>query len=280
MKQKLTCLALTFLLLAALGCGTSEDTTDPVPIEIITGEFQGSIELLDDATIQVRLLKAGELFAQIEFAKVGVSQTSVGNVQANIVASTDSGIGKFRVTDAELGDYTLQISAKGYQETELNVTVVVDQEVSLDKVTLVALAEPVSHLRGVLTDSETGEVLSDVLIQLTDKTGKEYEVLTTKDGVFTFENLPVDQGFTLKVMHKGFEDNKVDVDPISANETFELDVELTAIHEPVKLDPGQGLSVGSQAPEFQLSDGNGKEHALADYVGSKKVAIVFYRGGW
>jgi hypothetical protein len=280
MKQKLTHLALALLLLAALGCGTSEDTTDPVPIEIKTGEFQGSIELLEDATIQVRLLKAGELFAQIEFTKDGVSQTSVGDVQANIVASTDSGIGKFRVTEAELGDYTLQISTKGYQETELNVTVVADQEVSLDKVALVALAEPVSHLRGVLTDSETGEVLSDVLIQLTDKAGKEHEVLTTKDGVFTFENLPVDQGFTLTVMHKGFEDNKVDVDPISANQTFELDVELTAIPEPVKLDPGQGLSIGSQAPEFQLPDGNDKQHALADYVGSKNVAIVFYRGGW
>lgn len=280
MKKILTFPAIAFLLLAALGCGTSEDTTDPVPTEIMTGEFRGSIELLEDATIQVHLLKAGELFAQIEFAKVGVSQTSVGNVQADIFASTDSGVGNFRVTDAELGDYTLQISAKGYQETELNVTVVADQEVSLDKVALVALAEPVSHLRGVLTDSETGEVLSDVLVQLTDKAGKEYEVLTTKDGVFTFENLPVDQGFTLTVMHKGFEDNTVDVDPISANETFELDVELTAILEPVKLDPGQGLSIGSQAPEFQLSDGNDKEHALADYVGNKKVAIVFYRGGW
>ncbi len=280
MKKILTLPALAFLLLAALGCGTSEDTTDPVPIEITTGEFRGSIELLEDATIQVRLLKAGELFAQIEFAKEGVSQTSVGNVQADIFASTDSGVGNFRVTEAELGNYTLQISAKGYQETELNVTVVADQEVSLDKVALVALAEPVSHLRGVLTDSETGNPLSDVLVQLTDKAGEEYETLTTKDGVFTFENLPVDRAFTLTVMHRGYEDNKVDVDPISANETFELDVELMAIAEPEELDPGEGLSIGSQAPDFQLPDGNDNQHALADYVGSKKVAIVFYRGGW
>ena len=280
MKHKLTYLALAFLLLAAFGCGTSEDTTDPVPIEIMTGEFRGSIELLEDATIQVRLLKAGELFAQIEFTKEDVSQTSVGNVQADIFASTDSDVGNFRVTEAELGNYTLQISAKGYQETELNVTVVADQDVSLDKVTLVALEEPVSHIRGVLTDSETGNPLSEVLVQLTDKTGEQYEALTTIDGVFTFENLPVDQAFTLTVMYRGYEDNKVDVDPISADETFELDVELMAIPEPEELDPGEGLSIGSQAPEFQLSDGNGNAHALADYVGSKNVAIVFYRGGW
>lgn len=257
MKKILTLSTLALLLLAAFGCGTSEDPTDPVDeVEMLTGTLQGEVQSIDGVSIQVRLLKAGQL----------VKQTAAA--------------GTYEIGELEAGDYTIQISAKGYETTEMNVTVVAGQTVSLDKVILAALAEPVSHLRGVLTDSETGEVLSDVLVQLTDKAGKEYEVLTTKNGVFTFENLPVDQGFTLTVMHKGFEDNKVDVDPISADETFELDVELKAIPEPIKLDPGQGLSIGSQAPEFQLLDGNDKEHALADYVGNKKVAIVFYRGGW
>lgn len=257
MKQKLTHLALAFLLFAAFGCGTSEDPVDEVKeIETLTGSLQGEVESIEGVSIQVRLLKSGQLISQVEAD------------------------GSYELAELEEGDYTVQISAKSFETVEMKVTVVAGQTVSLDKVTLVALAEPVSHLRGVLTDSETGEVLSDVLVQLTDKAGKAYEVLTTKEGVFTFENLPVDQGFTLTVMHKGFEDNKVDVDPISANETFELDVELTAIPEPEKLDPGQGLSIGTQAPEFQLSDGNGEQHALADYVGSKKVAIVFYRGGW
>ena len=256
MKQKLTHLALAFLLLAAVGCGTSGDTTDPVPIEIMTGSLQGEVESIKGVSIQVRLLKAGQLVSQAE------------------------ALGSYELAELEEGDYTIQISAKGFETVEMNVTVVAGQTVSLDKVTLVALAAPVSHLRGVLTDSETGDTLSDVLVQLTDKAGEEYETLTTKDGVFTFENLPVDQAFTLMVQHKGYEDNKVDVDPISANETFELDVALKAIPEPEELDPGQGLSIGSQAPEFQLSDGNRNEHALADYVGNKNVAIVFYRGGW
>lgn len=257
MKQRLTFLALTILLLAAFGCGTSEDPDSGIEdVEMQTGTLQGEVEAIEGIPIQVRLLKAGQLVAQIE---------------------TD---GSYELGDLETGDYTIQISAKGFETVQINVTVVMGETVSLDKVSLVVLEEPVSHLRGVLTDSETGEILSDVRIQLTDKAGEEYETLTTKDGVFTFENLPVDQTFTLTVNHAGFEDKKVDVKPIPANDTFELDVELTAIPEPVKLDPGQGLSIGSQAPEFELPDGNGNEHALADYIGNKNVVIVFYRGGW
>lgn len=257
MKQKLTFLTLALLLLAAFGCGTSEDPDSKIKdVEMQTGTLQGEVESIEGVPIQVRLLKAGQLVAQIE---------------------TD---GSYEIGDLEAGDYTIQISAKGFETVQANATVVAGETVSLDKVTLVALAEPVSHIRGVLTDSETGDALFDVLVQLTDKAGEEYETLTTKEGVFTFENLPVDQAFTLTVMHKGYEDNQINVDPISANDTFELDVELTAIPEPVKLDPGQGLSIGSQAPAFELPDGSGKVHALADYLDNKNVVIVFYRGGW
>lgn len=255
MKQKLTFLALAFLLFGALGCGTTEDPISGVKeVERLTGTLQGEVESIEGVSIQVRLLKAGQLVAQTEAD------------------------GSYELGDLEEGDYTIQISAKGFETAEMNVTLVAGETISLDKVTLDALAEPVSHLRGVLSDSETGEPLSQVLVQLMDKAGEEYEALTTKEGVFTFENLPVDQAFTLMVKHKGYEDNQVDVEPISADDTFELDVELTAILEPVMLDPGQGLSIGSQAPAFELPDGNGKKHVLADYIGSKKVVIVFYRG--
>ena len=57
--------------------------------------------------------------------------------------------------------------------------------------------------------------------------------------------------------------------------------EVQSIDEvPDKLDPGQGLSLGSQAPAFELPDGDGTLHALADYVGNKNVVLIFYRGGW
>lgn len=257
MKQKLTCLALAFLLFAAFGCGTSEDPDKEIKdVEMQTGALQGEVESIEGVSIQIRLLKAGQLVAQI---------------------ATD---GSYELGDLETGDYTIEISAKGFETVQANATVVAGETVSLDKVTLTALEEPVSHLRGVLTDMKTGDPISDVLVQLMDKAGEEYETLTTKDGVFTFENLPVDQTFTLTINHAGFENKKVDVEPIPANDTFELDVELTAIPEPVKLDPGQGLSIGSKAPAFELPDSNDKVHALADYLDNKNVVIVFYRGGF
>ena len=46
------------------------------------------------------------------------------------------------------------------------------------------------------------------------------------------------------------------------------------------LDPGQGLPLGSRAPDFELSDGNGKLHTLNDYIGNKHVVLVFFRGVW
>ncbi|MXY99667.1 redoxin domain-containing protein, partial [Candidatus Poribacteria bacterium] len=119
-----------------------------------------------------------------------------------------------------------------------------------------------------------------VSLQLTDKTGKVYETLTTAAGVFTFENLPVQQSMTLTITHAGYEDKEVTVDPIPTDETSELTVELTPLPEVEQLPPGQGLSIESQAPDFELPDGNGKAHALADYTADKNVVLIFYRGGW
>ena len=211
---------------------------------------------IDGALIQVRLLKDGQLLTQIEAR------------------------GTYELPSIEVGTYTLQISAKGYETQEVNVTVTAGQVVSLDRVALVALDTPVSHLRGVLTDKTTGEPLGEVNLQLTDKAGKIYETLTTGAGVFAFENLPVEQAFTLAIAHAGYEETEVPVHPIPAAETLELQVQLTRRAKPEKLNPGQGLSLESQAPAFELPNGDGKLHALADYIGNKNVVLVFYRGGW
>ena len=260
MKQILTLITLALLLLAGLNCGTTEDLVDDVKdvqeVETPTGSLQGEVQLIDGVSIQVRVLKAGQLAAQTE---------------------TD---GNYELSELEEGNYTIQIAARGYETVEKNVTVVADETVSLDKVTLVALAEPASHLQGILTDMKTGNPLADALVQLMDKAGEQYEALTNNVGVFTFENLPVDQTFTLTVKHPGYEDHEVAVKPIPADATFEQQIGLTAIPEPVELPPGQGLSIGSQAPDFELPNGNGDLHTLSDYIrNDKKVVIVFYRTG-
>ena len=252
-------LTLVFLLLAGLNCGTEnpiEETVDTSPVETLTGTLRGEVHPIDGVLIQVRLLRDGQLLVQAE-------------AQAT-----------YELPSIEAGNYTLQISAKGYETKEVNITVATGQVVSLDKVTLEALATPVSHLRGVLTDKATGDPLGEVNLQLTDKAGKVYETLTTRTGVFTFENLPVEQAFTLAIAHTGYEETEFAVHPIPPAETLELQVQLTRLPGPDKLDPGRGLSTGSQAPAFELPDADGKLHALADYVGNKNVVLVFYRGGW
>lgn len=252
-------LALALLLLTGLNCGTENPVTETVgttAVETPTGTLHGEVQPIDGVLIQVRLLRDGQLLAQTE-------------AQAT-----------YELPSIEVGTYTLQISAKGYETKEVNVTVTAGQVVSLDKVALVALATPVSHLRGVLTDKTTGEPLGEVNLQLTDRAGKIYETLTTGAGVFAFENLPVEQAFTLAIAHAGYEETEVAVHPIPEAETLELQVQLTRLPEPDKLDPGRGLNTGSQAPVFELPDGDGKLHALADYVGNNNVVLVFYRGGW
>ena len=259
MKRIQALLALSLLLFAGLNCGTEnpvEETVGTSTVEISTGTLRGEVQSIDDVLIQVRLLRDGQLLTQTE-------------TQAT-----------YELASIEAGNYTLQISAKGYETKDVNVTVTPGQVVSLDKVALVALATPVSHLRGVLRDEATGEPLGEVNLQLTDKAGKVYEALTTGAGVFTFENLPVEQALTLTIAHAGYEETEVAVHPIPAAETLELRVQLTRLPGQEKLDPGQGLSLGSQAPAFELPDGNGKLNALADYIGNKNVVITFYRGGW
>ena len=259
MKRIYVCLALALLMLAGLNCGTEnpvEETVDTSAVEVSTGTLHGEVQPIEGVLIQVRLLRDGQLLNQTETQ------------------------GTYELGAIEAGNYTLQISAKGYETTEMNVTVIAGQTVSVDKVTLVALDQPVSHLRGILTDVATGAPIPQVNLQLTDKAGKVYEALTTEAGVFTFENLPVEQAFTLKIEHADYENTEVAVQPIPASETSELDFKLIPLLEAEELDPGQGLSLGSQAPDFELSDGNGKLHKLADYIGNKKVVLVFFRGVW
>ena len=281
MKQVLTLLAFALLLFTGLNCGTEtpiEETGDTLAVETTaTGSFYGDVELIEGVTIYMRFLKAGQILAQVEFEVHGVKSAST---DASIFTSVRSGVGNYHFKEAEPGDYTVQISAKGYQTTELNVSVIPDQSVSLDKVALAVLETPVSHLHGVLTNEATGEPIGGVNLQLKDNAGNIYETLTTGTGVFSFENLPVQQSFTLTIAHAGYAGKEVTVHPIPAAETSELTVELTPLQEPEKLDPGQGLSIGSPAPAFELPDGNNKLHALADYTADKNVVLIFYRGGW
>ena len=260
MKQVLTLLALGLFLLGIMGCETENPVRDIKEVEITTGTLRGTVQSIDDISIQVRLLKDGQLIAQTE----------------------TNGI--YFLKKIEAGDYILRISAPGYKKTELDVTVVLGETVSLDKVTLEELGHSVSHIHGLLRNVRTGIRLQKVLVKLEDEIGEQYEALTTEDGFFFFENLPVLQTFTLTIEHADYEENEFTVEPIPANETVKLNLKLTPLGiEDKELEPeeaGEGLPIPSEAPEFNLPDGDGKFHALSDYLEQgKKVVLVFYWSG-
>ena len=71
----------------------------------------------------------------------------------------------------------------------------------------------------------------------------------------------------------------------TGNET-EVSITFTTESAPVPspppetLDPGEGLSIGTEAPDFTLPDGDGNMHTLSDSIGGNNVVIVFFRGNW
>lgn len=67
------------------------------------------------------------------------------------------------------------------------------------------------------------------------------------------------------------------VDPIDDTKDSELDT--IPITEP-EAELGEGLIIGTHAPDFELSDGYGTKHRLSEHLDDgKNVVIVFYRTG-
>ena len=260
MKNKTALLALGIFLLAAFGCGTADNPVrDIKEIEITTGIIRGNIQSIDGVSFQVRLLQDEQL----------VSQTETKGI--------------YIIREIEAGDYTLSISAPGYEKIEQNITVLADQTVSLERVTLVELGYPVSNITGQLSNARTGVRLEQSLILLTDENGEEYQTLTVGNGIFTFENLQVDQQYTLTIKIDGYEDKEIKVSSGSSDETVKLYVRLSPLDFEEDIEPplpGTGLNILSEAPDFELPDGNNKIHTLTDFIeDGKRVVLVFYRGG-
>ncbi len=114
MKQTTVFFLLLFSLLVALGCGTADNpiTNDDENREQI-GTLKVDIEKIDGVSIHLRLYQDGQLIAQ-----------SGGN-------------GSYEINELVAGNYTLHISADGYQDIERNVTIIAGETVSVDSVELI-----------------------------------------------------------------------------------------------------------------------------------------------
>jgi hypothetical protein len=254
---------IVLLCIVAIWIGCSGDNpagpdATQIANEVATGQLSGQVGAIEGETISIRLLQNGKLIATVEADAAG----------------------NYQFSDIRPGTYTVQITAKGYQTQEFSVAVNANQIALLKPVMLKPMEGPVSHIRGLLTDQATKKPLVNVRLQLTDNQGMIHEALTAQTGGFTFENLPANEPFILKINVKGYENQEIAINPLPEGETTKLPIELTPINQGEELPPGDGLSVGIPAPDFNLPDGDGKDHALADYAGNTKVVLVFYRGDW
>ena len=137
-----------------------------------------------------------------------------------------------------------------------------------------------ANIRGLLVDQGTKQTLRDTRVKLVDSQGEVRETSTTRAGVFEFENLPVGKKVTVVVELDGYEKYESTVTPTQAEETTTITVDLVPIIKEDELPLGDGLSVGAKAPDFNLRDGDGKAHSLANYVGKQRVVLLFDRGAW
>ncbi|MCG9128751.1 redoxin domain-containing protein [Candidatus Poribacteria bacterium] len=121
---------------------------------------------------------------------------------------------------------------------------------------------------------------------------KDNEVIhqTVAEGSFEFTNLTAGN-YTIRLIADGYDDYEVNVE-ISIGGTVSLEkISLTKQTLPVvedldlppqstELPPGEGLTIGVKAPDFELPNGDGDLYTLSDYIGEeKRVVLVFYRTG-
>lgn len=135
-------------------------------------------------------------------------------------------------------------------------------------------------IRGLLVDQGTKQTLRDTRVKLVDSQGEVRETSTSRAGVFEFGNLAAGEKVTVLIELDGYEKHESIVTPIAGGETTTITVNLVPIIKEDALPPGDGLHVGTKAPNFNLVDGNGKRHSLADYAGKQRVVLLFDRGAW
>lgn len=254
-------LIIALILPILFGCETTEKPlTDIKEAESTTGIVRVNVQSGDETNVRIHLIQDGKELQRIE------------------------GDGRFTLRNLNPGEYTLRISAQGFYDTEINVTVIAGETTTLDTITLKELGNPVSHIIGLVRNSRTGIRLPEILVKLTDQDGKQYEAFTSNDGIFNFENLPASKRLNLTIEDADYEVHELSIDPIPANETKKLNVKIKPVgigdREIEPEEPGQGLPIFTKAPDFELPDGNGKMHSLYDVLDEGKNAIVvFYLGG-
>ena len=106
------------------------------------------------------------------------------------------------------------------------------------------------------------------------------EIVVQTDSNRSFEITDIEAGsYILRLTAAGYKEIERNVE-ILAGQVISIDGVTLQSTSQTGDNPGQGLNIGTLAPDFELPDGNGNLHSLSEYLGSEKdVVLVFYRFG-
>ena len=240
--QNLIFFIVVFLIITVSGC--EDDAINEAKPKL--GQIEGLLKPADAAT-EIRLMKAG-----------------------NIVATTyPDENGKYIFPDLEFGGYDIIVIAEGYHVASEVSTIALDKEVVIKNFQLVSL---MVSMRGIVIDSE-GAFIENASITVSAPSD-EFTIQTDKFGVFSFNQLPPKVELVLKILADGKVEFQVTVEPIEKGETKDLQISLKEIEQKV----GIGSQVGDLAPNFSLSNVDGKIVSLNDFASKQTVLLTFHRG--
>ncbi len=106
------------------------------------------------------------------------------------------------------------------------------------------------------------------------------EIVTQADSNRSFEITDLEAGsYTLRITAAGYKEIERSVE-ILAGQVISIDNVTLQPTPQTEANLGQGLTIGSSAPDFELPDGNGNLHSLSEYLDTgQHVVLVFYRFG-
>ena len=224
-----------------------------IPVSHIQGTLSDRLKGIPLSNVRVRLVDAA------------------GNSRE--VLTTQTGAFAFENVPADQR-LTVIVQLDGFEKEEFSVDPIPAGETTMLEIELDASV----LIRGLVLDQVTKKPVVNVRVQLTDEAGVVLETVTTALGAFEFEAIIPKPQLTLAIESDEHEKLELPVGSVEGG-TVQFDLQLTPLN-PEQLPEGDGLAVGLKAPDFNLSDTEGKMMALADYAGKKKVVLMFYRGAW
>ena len=106
------------------------------------------------------------------------------------------------------------------------------------------------------------------------------KIVAKSDSKHSFEITDIEAGsYILRLTAVGYKEIERNVEILAGQVSSIENVTLQPTSQ-TESNLGQGLNIGSRAPDFELPDGNGNLHSLSEYLGTgKHVVLVFYRFG-